>query len=117
MFKIIMLVKKKAGMSDAEFRTRWHAHSEKVLALQETLHIRGYAKTLPPTDQPATMRDTLPFAWDALGELWYDSREAFSQARATAAGQAALATLRADEATFVDLAQSVLWFGEEERVI
>ncbi|MFC2752364.1 MAG: EthD domain-containing protein [Cardiobacterium sp.] len=117
MFKIIMLVKKKAGMSDAEFRSRWHAHSEKVLALQETLHIRGYAKTLPPADQPATMRDTLPFAWDALGELWYDSREAFSQARATAAGQAALATLRADEATFVDLAQSVLWFGEEERVI
>ena len=48
MFKIIMLVKKKAGMSDAEFRSRWHAHSEKVLALQETLHIRGYAKTLPP---------------------------------------------------------------------
>ena len=104
MFKIIMLVKKKAGMSDAEFRSRWHAHSEKVLALQETLHIRGYAKTLP-------------FAWDALGELWYDSREAFNQARATAAGQAALATLRADEATFVDLTQSVLWFGEEERVI
>ena len=79
-------------MSDAEFRTRWHAHSEKVLALQETLHIRGYAKTLPPADQPATMRDTLPFAWDALGELWYDSREAFNQHVPPPAGQAALAT-------------------------
>ena len=117
MFKIIMLVKKKAGMSDAEFRSRWHAHSEKVLALQETLHIRGYAKTLPPADQPATMRDTLPFAYDAMGELWYDSRDDFLRARSTPAGQAALAELRVDELRFVDMAQSVMWFGTEERVI
>ena len=52
-----------------------------------------------------------------MGELWYDSRAAFATARQSAAGQAALATLRADEAMFVDLAQSVLWFGEEERLI
>ena len=118
MFKITMLVKKKAGLSDDEFRARWQAHSAKVLTFREALRIRHYAKTLPLcADQPATLRDTLPFAWDAMGELWYDSQAAFSQARATAAGQAALATLRADEATFVDLTQSVLWFGEEIRVV
>lgn len=72
MFKLIMLVKKRDGLSDAEFRARWQAHSEKVLGFQAALRIRGYAKTLP---------------------------------------------LRADEATFVDLAQSVLWFGEEERLL
>ena len=64
MFKLIMLVKKRDGLSDAEFRARWQAHSEKVLGFQ-----------------------------------------------------AALVALRADEATFVDLAQSVLWFGEEERLL
>ena len=118
MFKLIMLVKKRDGLSDAEFRARLQAHSEKVLALQEVLCIRSYAKTLPLChDTPATQRDTQPFPYDAMGELWYDSREVFETARQSTAGQAALAALRADEATFVDLAQSVLWFGEEERLI
>ena len=115
MFKIIMFVKKRAEFGTDEFLACWRAHTAKVLHHQAALGIRAYTKTLP--EAADTMRDTLPFAWDALGELWYDSREAFNQARATAAGQAALATLRADEATFVDLTQSVLWFGEEERVI
>ena len=118
MFKLIMLVKKQDGLSDAEFRARWQAHSEKVLGFQEALCIRGYTKTLPlHGNAPATQRDTLPFAYDAMGELWYDSREIFETARQSSAGQAALVALRADEATFVDLAQSVLWFGEEERLL
>lgn len=118
MFKVIMLVKKRDGLSDAEFRARWQAHSEKVLGFQAALRIRGYAKTLPLChDTPATQRDTQPFPYDAMGELWYDSREVFETARQSSAGQAALAALRADEATFVDLAQSVLWFGEEERLL
>ena len=115
MFKLIMLVKKQNGLSDAEFRARWQAHSEKVLGFQAALRIRGYAKTLPLChDTPATQRDTQPFPYDAMGELWYDSREIFETARQSSAGQVAL---RADEATFVDLAQSVLWFGEEERLL
>ena len=118
MFKITMLVKKKAGLSDDEFRARWQAHSAKVLTFREALRIRHYAKTLPlRSDQPATLRDTLPFAWDAMGELWYDSQADCNAARESAAGQAALAVLREDEKTFVDLAQSVLWFGEEIRVL
>lgn len=34
MFKLIMLVKKRDGLSDAEFRARWQAHSEKVLGFR-----------------------------------------------------------------------------------
>ena len=118
MFKLIMLVKKRDGLSDAEFRARWQAHSEKVLGFQAALRIRGYAKTLPLChDTPATQRDTQPFPYDAMGELWYDSRADFQRARETEAGQAAVAALREDEAEFVDLQHSVMWFGEEERVL
>lgn len=118
MFKLIMLVKKRDGLSDAEFRARWQAHSEKVLGFQAALRIRGYAKTLPLChDTPATQRDTQPFPYDAMGELWYDSRDDFQRARETEAGQAVLAALREDEAEFVDLQHSVMWFGEEERMI
>ena len=45
------------------------------------------------------------------------SRDDFLRARSTPAGQAALAELRVDELRFVDMAQSVMWFGTEERVI
>jgi hypothetical protein len=38
-------------------------------------------------------------------------------ARATPAGQAALATLLEDEKRFVDLKRSILWFAEERPII
>jgi len=115
MFKIIMLVKKKPEFSTEAFIARWQQHSEKVLGFKDVLNIRHYTKTLPL--QANTQRDTLPFKFDAMGELWYDSRADFQRARETEAGQAALAALREDEAAFVDLQHSVMWFGEEERVL
>ena len=119
MFKIIMLVKKKPEFSTEAFIARWRQHSEKVLGCKEAVNIRHYAKTIPfqASGQPNTQRDTLPFEFDAMGELWYDSRDDFQRARETEAGQAALAALREDEAAFVDLQHSVMWFGEEERVL
>ena len=119
MFKIIMLVKKKPELDTKAFIARWQQHSEKVLGLKDVLNIRHYAKTLPfqAGAQPATQRGTLPFAFDALGAQWFDTPNAIQPARATEAGQAALAALREDEAEFVDLQHSIMWFGEEERVI
>lgn len=115
MFKIIMFVKKRPELGTEEFLACWREHSAKVLRYQAALGIRAYTKTLP--EAADTMRDTLPFAYDAMGELWYDSRDDFLRARSTPAGQAALAELRVDELRFVDMAQSVMWFGTEERVI
>ena len=115
MFKIVMFVKKRPELGTEEFLACWREHSAKVLRYQAALGIRAYTKTLP--EAADTMRDTLPFAYDAMGELWYDSRDDFLRARSTPAGQAALAELRVDELRFVDMAQSVMWFGTEERVI
>ena len=110
-----MFVKKRPELGTEEFLACWREHSAKVLRYQAALGIRVYTKTLP--EAADTMRDTLPFAYDAMGELWYDSRDDFLRARSTPAGQAALAELRVDELRFVDMAQSVMWFGTEERVI
>ena len=119
MFKITMLVKKKAELSQQEFLAHWASHSAKVLRYHNVLHIRRYAKTLPldAASQQATQRHTQAFRFDAMGELWYDSREDFAAARTTPEGAAALAELRADEVRFVDMAQSVMWLGEEECVV
>ena len=51
-----------------------------------------------------------------MGELWYESKDDFLRARNTPEGQKALADLRADELKFVDMANSVMWLGTEERI-
>lgn len=119
MFKIIMFVRKKEGLSTEEFIKLWEAHSQKVINYKEALLIKDYTKTFPfqPADEKSsTQRETLPFTFDAMGELWYESKDDFLRARNTCEGQKALADLRADELKFVDMANSVMWLGTEERI-
>ena len=119
MFKIIMFVRKKQDLSTEEFIKLWEAHSQKVINYKEALLIKDYAKTFPfqPTDEKSsTQRETLPFTFDAMGELWYESKDDFLKARNTPEGQKALADLRADELKFVDMANSVMWLGTEEKI-
>ena len=119
MFKIIMFVRKKQDLSTEEFIKLWEAHSQKVINYKEALLIKDYAKTFPfqPTDEKSsTQRETLPFTFDAMGELWYESKDDFLRARNTPEGQKALADLRADELKFVDMANSVMWLGTEEKI-
>ena len=118
MFKITMLVKKAPGITQQEFVAHWAAHSQKVLANQKVLNIVRYAKTMPvfPEGQ-STERETATFGYDAMGELWYESVQAFADARNSEVGRAVLAELMADEARFCDMKNSVMWFGEEEAMI
>ena len=118
MFKITMLVKKAPGITQQEFVAHWAAHSQKVLANQKALNIVRYAKTMPvfPEGQ-STRRETASFGYDAMGELWYESVQAFADARNSEVARAVLAELMADEARFCDMKNSVMWFGEEEAVI
>ena len=118
MFKITMLVKRAPNITQQEFLAHWAAHSQKVLSNQKALNIVRYAKTMPvfPEGQ-STRRETAAFNYDAMGELWYESVQAFADARNSEAARAVLTELMADEAKFCDMKKSVMWFGEEEAVI
>ena len=118
MFKIIMLITKKASLSIAEFTRLWRLHSQKVEDFKEVLRIQRYCKTIPLAgrSQPSTQRETLPFKFDVMGELWYGCKDDFLRARDSEEGRKALAILREDEKRFVDLSNSVMWLGEEEQV-
>lgn len=89
------------------------------MALQKVLKIKKYSKTLSlkSVNRPNTQRQTAEFMFDAMGELWYESKQEFMQARESEDGKKALAMLKEDELRFVDLAQSVMWLGEEELII
>ena len=118
MFKVIMFVCKKETLSTEEFIARWQLHSEKVSQFRTVLNIKAYTKTFPskPEHSPSSDRKTLPFVFDAMGELWYENKEEFVNARNSIAGKQALAALKADEETFIDLTRSVMWLGQEEVV-
>lgn len=118
MFKITMLVKRAPGITQQEFVAHWAAHSQKVLANQKVLNIVRYAKTMPIfIEGQSTKRETAAFDYDTMGELWYESVQAFADARNSETARAVLTELMADEARFCDMKNSVMWFGDEEAVI
>ena len=119
MFKIIMLSTKKASLSTTEFTRLWRLHSQKVEDFKEVLRIQRYCKTVPLTggNQLSTQRETLPFKFDAMGELCYGCKDDFLRTRDSEEGRRVLAILKEDEKRFVDLSNSVMWLGEEEQVL
>ena len=96
MFKIIMLITKKASLQTTEFTQLWRLHSQKVEDFKEVLRIQRYCKTVPLTggNQPSTQRETLPFKFDVMGELWYGCKDDFLRARDSEEGRKALAILQ-----------------------
>ena len=57
-----------------------------------------------------------PDAYDGVAELWFESEEAMA-ANTSEAAAAAGRELLEDEKTFIDLANSPLWFGDEHVVV
>jgi len=56
-----------------------------------------------------------PEPYDGVAEVWFDSLDALGST--DPAVQQASADLLADEANFIDLAQSPLWITEENIVV
>lgn len=123
MLKLVMCARRLPHLSRAEFDDHWiNRHAPLVRSVQDVLGIRRYVQNVPhdhPVAQEAlrASRDALPADFDGFGELWWDSLAAQQAARATPAGQAALAALLEDEKRFVDLKRSILWFAEERPII
>jgi len=111
MVKLVACVKRKAGMSSAEFHRYWRdVHGPTVKSVPEFMrHLRKYVQSHSVSDSlpgfPAP-----PSKFDGIAELWFDSVEevvkAFSEPRY-------LEVIRKDEAKFLDLAGCDLFVAEE----
>ena len=122
MIKMVFTVRRKAGLSRAEFQRYWYdEHGPLVRSKAGDLRIRRYVQThaldTPVNAVLARGRGSEPDAYDGVAELWWDSLEDFRAAGATPEGRAAAAALLADERTFIDLPNSPLWLGEEREVV
>ncbi|MFC2966978.1 EthD domain-containing protein [Acidimangrovimonas pyrenivorans] len=123
MLKLVMWVKRLPHLSRAEFDTHWkEIHGPLVRRHSAVLGIRRYVQTVP-LDNPAAQaaiqsgRGTVPVDFDGGAELWWDNFDAHRAARETPDGARALRDLMEDEARFVDLSRSQLWYATERAII
>ena len=102
MIRLTYLLRRKPEMSLAEFQKYWREnHGPLVASHAQRLNMLRYVQvhTLEP--------------YDGVAELWWNRREEMVVANESPRGQAAGEELLEDEAKFIDLPKSPLWFAYE----
>jgi len=118
MIRLEFVLRRKPGMSLAEFQQYWReVHGPLVAKHATTLNIHRYVQlhTLddPVNNQLAGARGAMEKPYDGVAELWWTNREALVSSFGNAEGQAAGKELLEDEKRFIDLPNSPLWFAYE----
>jgi len=118
MIRLVFVLRRRPGMSMAEFQEYWRTiHGPLVARHATTLDILRYVQvhTLddPANQQLAGARGKMEPPYDGVAELWWTSREALLSSFRSAAGQAAGRELLEDETKFIDLPNSPLWLAYE----
>lgn len=121
MIRLEFVLRRKPGMSRADFQAYWrNVHGPLVARHSTTLGIHRYIQlhTLddPINDALAVARGGMEPEYDGVAELWWDSFEDMAPGGDQAAADAALMLLE-DEKRFIDLSRSPLWWGEEKTII
>jgi len=118
MIRITYLLRRRADLSDAEFRRYWleehgplvAGHARRINALR---YVQVHTLDDPANAAMAEARGGMEAPYDGVAEVWFESREALVEGLSSSSGQQAAAELVEDEARFIDLAQSPLWLNHE----
>jgi uncharacterized protein (TIGR02118 family) len=118
MIRLVFVLRRKPGMTLAEFQQYWRdVHGPLVAKHATTLDIHRYVQvhTLDDAvnDQLAGARGKMEPPYDGVAELWWKNREALAASFGSGAGKTADRELLEDEARFIDLPNSPLWFAYE----
>lgn len=121
MIKLTFCLRRKPGMSKDEFHDYWrNQHAPLVKSHREALNIARYVQThnLENTEFNKAIQDSrkAPEPYDGVAELWWKSWDDLRQAIETEEGRKAGIALLKDEATFIDLENSPLWYNEEHEI-
>jgi uncharacterized protein (TIGR02118 family) len=122
MIKLTFVLRRRPDVDVHEFHRYWREdHAALVARHADALGIRRYVQTHRvdnPFDAPLNAsRGSAAEPYDGVAELWFDSFEDVAAALETEAGRRAGAELLEDEARFIDLPASSLWFGSEHAVV
>ncbi len=114
LIKLVMPMKRRAGMSIAEFRDYYESKhrliGEKYLRGYATKYIRRFIDPLP--DRNGVLSDP---EFDVLLEIWYPDRDAFEQCGQRLRAPDVAAEIREDEAQLFDLEHMRSYLVEEHE--
>lgn len=118
MIRLTFVLRRNPSLSRTDFQRYWReVHGPLVAKHSTSLNILRYVQvhTLedPVNDQLAGARGAMEPPYDGVAELWWANREALVSPFGNSAGQAAAKELLEDEARFIDLPHSPLWFAYE----
>ncbi len=121
MIKLTFCLRRRPDLSREAFYDYWlNRHGPLVRRHQAALRMRRYVQVhgreLKLAIGMAAARG-VPAPYDGVAELWYDSIDDLEATATDPAARRAGRELIEDERTFIDLANSPLWVGEEHEIV
>jgi hypothetical protein len=119
MIRLTYLLRRQPGISRREFQQYWREqHGPLVARFANTLAILRYVQVHTILDdaqneQHSGPRGAMEKPYDGAEEIWWAHHGDMVAGYQSPAGQAALQAIVEDEHTFIDHAQSPLWFNYE----
>ncbi len=118
MIRLVFALRRKPELSLEEFHDYWRRkHGPLVASFAEDLNILRYVQTHTIDDgsneAAQQARGNMEPHYDGVADLWWATEAELAATMDSDAGRAAGAALLEDEAKFIDLPQSPLWFAYE----
>ena len=118
MIRLVFALRKKTDMTREAFQEYWLArHAPLVASVSTDLDIHRYVQTHtlsdPSNETAQKARGAMEPEYDGVAELWWKSEKELEKTLLTKPAQQAAAALLQDEAKFIDLPNSPLWFAYE----
>lgn len=122
MLKLTFCLRRLPDFSIGEFQSYWRgSHADLVRRHAAALRIRRYTQSHTFSDDRLApvirSRGGRVDAYDGVAELWWDSDDDLVDAMSLPEGLLAGRALLEDEATFIDLPNSSLFFSDEHVII
>ena len=122
MLKLTFCLRRLPDFSIGEFQSYWRgSHADLVRRHAAALRIRRYTQSHTFADGRLApvieSRGGHVDAYDGVAELWWDSLEDLLDAMSSPEGRLAGSALLDDEATFIDLSNSPLFFSDEHVIV
>jgi uncharacterized protein (TIGR02118 family) len=122
MIKMVFCVKRRPDIPVPEFYDYWlKQHGPLVKSQTESLgivrYVQSHTQNADLGNAVSSARGMKQTGFDGVAELWWTDFDSLQAVLATEAGQAASALLAEDEARFIDMEASTIFFTEEHEVI
>lgn len=121
MYKTIVCLRKKEGMSDEEFQDYWeNRHAKLIEELHEDLNIVRYVQShtlrnrVSETFSRSRGGNTM---YDGVSEAWFESLDEMTSLAQNPKALKAVERLMRDEANFLDLKRCAAWISKEKTIV